>query len=73
MAKEEGSQYGIKVTQAKAELEALTRAIAESRDRYDDKYGILYYSFIIGPINCSELYGNFWYETQGWADFPTQC
>lgn len=33
MAREEGSQYTIKTAQAKAEYEALTRAIAESRDR----------------------------------------
>ncbi|XP_053392988.1 fas-binding factor 1 homolog [Mercenaria mercenaria] len=35
MAKEEGGQYQIKTAQAKAEFEALTRAIAEARDRYD--------------------------------------
>ena len=33
MSKEESSQYSIKATQAKAEYEALTRAIAEARDR----------------------------------------
>ena len=33
IGKEESSQYSIKATQAKAELETLTRAIAETRDR----------------------------------------
>jgi len=33
MAKEEGGQYSIKVTQVKAEYEALTRAVAEAKDR----------------------------------------
>ena len=33
IGKEESSQYSIKATQAKAEYEALTRAIAEARDR----------------------------------------
>ena len=34
MTKEESSQYSIKAAQAKAEFEALTRAIAEARDRW---------------------------------------
>ena len=33
LAKEEGGQYQIKSAQAKAEFEALTKAIAEARDR----------------------------------------
>lgn len=33
MAKEEGGQYQIKIAQVKAEFEALTRAVAEAKDR----------------------------------------
>lgn len=33
MAREENGQYSIKVAQVKAEFEALTRAVAEAKDR----------------------------------------